>query len=94
MVLKEKEVYNKLTTESFDKINNLDKKVDNNKLVFKYKGKTAGQDFSKFGNALGLIDKIRNGKISLTEARDEQTKLRSDMGEIKKSTEKIFIKRK
>ena len=88
MVLKEKEVYNKLTAESFDKINNLDKKVDNNKLVFKYKGKTADQDFSKFGNALGLIDKIRNGKISLTEARDEQTKLRSDMGEIKKSTKK------
>ena len=94
MVLKEKEVYNKLTAESFDKINNLDKKVDNNKLVFKYKGKTADQDFSKFGNALGLIDKIRNDKISLTEARDEQTKLRSDMGEIKKSTKKIFIKRK
>ena len=28
IVLKEKEIYNKLTEESFEKINNLDKKVD------------------------------------------------------------------
>ena len=40
IVLKEKEIYNKLTEESFEKINNLDKKVDTNKLVFKYKGST------------------------------------------------------
>ena len=48
IVLKEKEIYNKLTEESFEKINNLDEKVDTNKLVFKSKGKTAGHDFSKF----------------------------------------------
>ena len=36
IVLKEKEIYNKLTEESFENINNLDKKVDTNKLVFKY----------------------------------------------------------
>ena len=58
MVLKEKEIYNKLTEESFEKINSLDKKVDTNKLVFQYKGRTADGDFSKFDNALGLIDKI------------------------------------
>ena len=37
MVLKEKESYNKLTQESFEKINNLDKKVDTDRLVFKHK---------------------------------------------------------
>ena len=37
IVLKEKEIYNKLTEESFEKINNPDKKVDTNKLVFKCK---------------------------------------------------------
>ena len=71
-VLKEKNIYNKLTEESFEKINNLDKKVDASKLVFGYKGKTADQDFSKFDNALDLIDKIRNSEISLNEAIDEQ----------------------
>ena len=39
IVLKEKEIYNKFTEESFEKINNLDKMVDTNKLVFKYKAK-------------------------------------------------------
>ena len=36
LVLKEKEIYNKLTEESYEKINNLDKKASN-KLLFKYK---------------------------------------------------------
>ena len=54
MVLKDKEIYNKLTKESFEKINNLDKNVDTNKLVFKYKGNTADADFSEFDNALSL----------------------------------------
>ena len=47
IILKENEIYNKLTEESFEKINNLDKKVDTNKLVFKYKCNTPHEDFSK-----------------------------------------------
>ena len=39
MVLKEKEIFNKLKEESFEKINNLEKKVNTDKLLFKYKGK-------------------------------------------------------
>ena len=76
IVLNEKEIYNKLTEESFDNINNLEKKVDTNKLVFKYKGNTADEEFSKFDNALILIDKIKNGEISLSEAKYEQAKLK------------------
>ena len=59
IVLKEKEIYNKLTEESLEKINNLDKSVDISKLVFKYKGNTSDEDFSKFDN--DLINKIRDG---------------------------------
>ena len=91
IVLKENEIYNKLTEESFEKINNPDKKVD--KLVFKYKGNTPDEDFSKFDNALDLINKIRDGEINLDEAKDEQTKLRSDIGEIKRAQKETFIKR-
>ena len=43
---------------------NLDKKVDIDKLVFRYKGNTSDEDFSKFDNALDLINKIRDGEIS------------------------------
>ena len=75
ILLKEKEMYNKLTEESFDKINNLDEKVDTNKLVFKYKGNTADEDFSKFDIALDLINKIRDGEISLSKAKVEQEQI-------------------
>ena len=75
ILLKEKEMYNKLTEESFDKINDLDEKVDTNKLVFKYKGNTADEDFSKFDIALDLINKIRDGEISLSKAKVEQEQI-------------------
>ena len=50
----------------------------------------ADEDFSKFDNALDLINKIRDGEISLNEAKDDQTKLKSDMGEIKKVRKKYL----
>ena len=93
LVLKEKEIYNNLTEESYEKINNLDKKV-NNKLLFKYKGNTSDEDFSGFDNSFELISKIRDGEISLNEAKDEQAKLKLKIGEIKKSSKKTFLKRK
>ena len=92
IVLKEKEIYNKFTEESFDKINDLDKKVDTNNLVFKYKGNTADEDFSKFDSALDVINKIRDGEISLNEANEEQAKLKSSMGEIKKVQKRYSLK--
>ena len=91
-VLKEKEINNKLTEESFEKINNLDKMVDIDELVFKYKGNTPDEDFSKCDDALDLINEIRDAEIILNEAKDDQTKLRSDMGEIKMVRKKYLSK--
>ena len=65
--------------------------VDTDKLVFKYKGKIPDENFSKFDNALVLIDKIRNGEISLNDAIDEQTKFKSEIRH--GSTKKSFAKR-
>ena len=94
IVLKEKGIYNKLTEESFEKINSPDKKVDIDKLVFKYKGNTPDEYFSKFNNTLDLINKIIDGEISLNEAKNEQTKLGPNMGEIKKVRKKYLSKEK
>ena len=58
--------------------------------MFKYKGDTADADFSEFDNALSLIKKIRDGKISLTEAKDDQVILRPNLGEIRKVQKSIF----
>ena len=92
IVLKEKNIYNKLTEKSFEKINNLDKKADIDKLVFKNKGNTPDEDFSKFDNVLYLINKIKDVEISLNEAKGEQIKLRSDTVEIKTVRKKHLLK--
>ena len=84
IVLKEQNIYDKLTERSFKNINNLDKRVDTKELGFKYKGNTADEYFSKFDNALDLINKIRDGEISLNDVKDEQAKLKSGMEKIKK----------
>ena len=78
--------------ESFEKINNLDKKVDTDILVFKYNGKAPDEHFSKFDNVLVLIDKIRNGQISLNDAIYEQTKFKSDLKE-RKSAQKTLAEK-
>ena len=44
------------------------------------------QKFDKFYNALDLIDKIREDKISLTDVKNNQAKFKSNRGEIKKHT--------
>ena len=94
-MLKEKEIYNKLTEKSFKKINSLDKKVSD-KLVFKYKGNTVDEYFSRFNNAfvnnMLFMNKIKDGEISLNEAKDEQTKLRSKIGEIRKVQKRYLSK--
>ena len=61
-------------------------------LVFKYKGNTGDEYFSKFDNALDLINKIGDGEISLNGAKDEQAKLKSSMGEIKKVQTRYLLK--
>ena len=40
--------------------------------------------FNEFANAFGLLDKIRDGKISLTDARNDQAEFKSNVSEIKK----------
>ena len=50
------------------------------------------EDFSKLDNALDVINKIRDGVISLNEAKDKQAKLKSSMGEIKKIQKRYLLK--
>ena len=44
--------------------------------------------FNEFANAFGLLDKIRDGKISLTDARNDQAEFKSNVSEIKKGDKK------
>ena len=58
MISKQKEIFNKLVDERLDEKTKLDKKVDLDDLIYRYKGKTPDEKFNKYDNALNLIDKI------------------------------------
>ena len=50
------------------KITDLNKKVNSNDLIYRYKGNTADAKFDKFDNALD-INKIQNGEITLADVK-------------------------
>ena len=85
MISKQKEVFNELLDERLDEITELDEKVNSDNLIHRYKCRTADAEFNAFDNALDLIDKIRERKISLTDVKNNQVKFKSSLGEIKKS---------
>ena len=63
----------------------LDKKVNHNDLIYRYKGKTSDEKFDKYGNALNLIDKIRNDETKLAAVKNDHIKFKSNLSEIKKA---------
>ena len=85
---KQKEIFNVLVDERLEKITDLDKKVNSDDLIYRYKGNTPDLNFDEFDNALALIDKMRDGKISLTDVKDNHEKIKSYLGEIKKGNNK------
>ena len=68
----------------YTEITDLDKKVNRDDLIYRYKGKSPDQKFDKYDNALDLINKIQNDEIKLTDAKNNQLIFKSHLGEIKK----------
>ena len=81
---KKKEIFNELVDKRLNEINELHKKVNFDDLVYRYKGKNPDEKFDKYDNALGLINKIKNGEIKLDRAKNDQIRFKSDFGEKKK----------
>ena len=71
-----------------EQITELDRKVNPDNLIYRYKGSTADVKFNESDNALTLLDKIREGKIILVNAKNDQIGFKSNLGEIKKGNEK------
>ena len=92
MISKQKEIFNELADESLEKITDLDKKINSDDLIYKYKGNTADAKFDKFYNALNIINKIQNGEISLADVKNNQEKFKSYLGESKKGNNKKRLK--
>ena len=64
------------------------KNVNSDDLIYRYKGNTPDLDFDEFDNAFDIIDKIRDGKIDLSDVKNNQEKFKSYLGEIKKGNKK------
>ena len=60
------------------------KKVNSDDLIYRYKGNSPDLNFNEFDNALALIDKIRDGKTSITDVKNNQEKFKSYLGNIRK----------
>ena len=83
LISKQKEIFNELVDERLKEITELDKKVNYDDLIYKYKSNTKDIEFNQFDNTFSLLNKIRDGKISLTNAK-----------KIKKNLKKILEKQK
>ena len=64
----------------------MDKKVNSDDLIYRYKGNTPNVEFDQFDNAFSLLNKIRDGKINLANAKNDQAEFKSDLNEIKKGS--------
>ena len=70
-ISRQKEIFNELADKRLNEINELDKKVNLEDLIYRYQCNTPNEEFNKYDNALDLIDKIRNGKIKLAEVKNK-----------------------
>ena len=89
LISKQKEIFNKLVDERLEKIADLDEKVNSDNLICRYKDNTADAKFDKFDSAFSFLNKIRDSKISLTDAKCDQDDFKLDLGQIKKGNKKI-----
>ena len=88
LISKQKEIFNKLADERLEEITKLDKKVNRDNLIYKHKGPTADVKFNAFDNALNLLDKMKEGEISLADAKNDNEEFKSNLSKIKKGNKK------
>ena len=70
--------------ESLEKIIDLDKKVNSDDLIYRYRGNTVDVKFDEFDNALNIINKIQNGEIRLANVKSNQEKFKFVLEKLKK----------
>ena len=62
--------------------------MNSDDLRYTYKGRLADTKFDEFDNALGIINKIRDGKEDLADVKYNQKRFKYYLGEIKMGAKK------
>ena len=88
MISKQEEIFNKLKNESLEEMNELNKEVNPDNLIYRNKGPTTDVKFDELDNALNLLNKTKEGEASLTKAKNDRKRFKSDLGERKKKKQK------
>ena len=70
MISKQKEILNELVDERLEKITDLNKKVNSDDLIYRYKGNTVDAKFNKFDNVINIINKIQKSEIRLADVKN------------------------
>ena len=86
LISKQKEIFNELADERLEKL------INSDDLIYRYKGNIADVKFDEFDNAFYIIDKIRDGKTDLSDVKTNQEKFKSYLREIKKGSKKHISK--
>ena len=78
-----KKIFEELVKEKFDEIKELTNEINQNELIYYFKGNTARRRFDDFNNDIELFEKVKSGKIKLKEAKKLQNVFKSNLNEAK-----------
>ena len=92
MTSKRKEIFTELVDERFEEIADVDKKVNNDNLIYRYKARIPNAKFDKLGNALDILNKMRNGKIGLFKSNLDEVRKAHKKRKNSKTTPCIILK--
>ena len=88
LISKQKKIFNELADERLKKITELNKKVNYDNFLYEFTGKTKDTDFNQFDHTFSFFNKIRDGKISLTNAKIDKENFNKDLNEAKRGNTK------
>ena len=80
-LVKQKELFDGLTSEKMAEIQKLNNQIDFNNLIYYFRGKKARKNVTGFKGWLGLFNSIKDGYINIKKAEENEKELRSDLNE-------------
>ena len=89
---KQRKIFNELTKERRETMNELHSSVKFDNLLYNYKGPIKDKDFSMYSDAKSLFDMIKNKDISLSCAEENQADLESKKVKNNRAQKKVIQK--
>ena len=92
-ISKEREIFKDINNKRLDKIEELNNKIDYDNLKYVVERSGVEYDFNKIKDTITFLDDIKNGKISLEEAKEKQKDYYSYLNTIRRGNKNASQKR-